>query len=125
MKRTTASFLLALAGLALSQLPACTEQCDCSQATWLIVSVIDAVDGGTIPSAEVNGLACAAPCALQHKPDGGPPSAGPVDLTVTAPSHQPRSLTVVIPAATPVDLGCCGMGPPWISQFVTVPLQPL
>jgi hypothetical protein len=126
MQRTVPWFLMAFAGLALSQLPACTEQCDCSaEAPWLTVTVVDASDGGVIPTAQVNGQPCPGSCGFRSKPDGGPASAGPVDLTVTAPSYEPRSLTVVIPATTPVDHGCCGIGPPWIGQFVSVPLQPL
>lgn len=114
-----------LVSTALMQLPACTESCSCEQNIWLVVSAIDAVDGGVVPWAMVNGLPCPAPCALQHRPDGGAPSAGSVDLTVTAERYQPMLLTVIVPAATPVDYGCCGLGPPWIGQFVTVPLQPL
>lgn len=36
----------------------------------------------------------------------------------------PLSLTVIVPATEPVDYGCCGLGPPWIGTFVTVPLRP-
>jgi len=112
--------------LATAALTACTETCDCAAPEpFLAVSVIDAIDGGPLPSARVNGIPCAGTCAFNRKPDGGPAEAGPVDLIVTAESHQPRSLTVVVPATTPVDHGCCGLGPPWIGQFVTVPLQPL
>jgi len=117
--------LMLLASVAVTQLPACAESCSCEQEIWLFVSVIDVTDGGSIPSARVNDVPCPGTCAFTRKPDGGPASAGPVDLTVTAESYQPKSLTVVIPATEPVDQGCCGPGPPWIGQFVAVPLQPL
>jgi hypothetical protein len=125
MTRTISSVLLVSTCLALAPLAGCTESCDCAPPIWLDVTVVDAIDGGSIPSARVNGLPCGSGCSLHSKPDGGPPSAGPVDLTVTADGYQPMSLTVVIPAATPVEYGCCGMGPPWVGEHWTVPLQPL
>ena len=124
MPRTLSALLLVSLSLLLVPVAGCTESCDCASPIWLSVTVVDALDGGPISSAQVNGLPCSGTCALQAKADGGPASAGPVDLTVTAES-QPRSLTVVIPAAAPDDLGCCGLGPPWVSQDVTVALQPL
>jgi hypothetical protein len=117
--------LLLLVAAALFHLPGCSESCSCAQDSLLVVSVIDAVDGGSISSARVNDVPCPGTCVFTRKPDGGPPSAGPIDLTVIAESYQPKSLTVVVPATDPVDQGCCGLGPPWISQSVTVLLQPL
>ena len=126
MPRTSSWLLLVVGALATPFLVACNEICSCAaQQSFLSVSVIDAIDGGSIPSARVNGWPCEGTCWFSRKPDGGAPEAGPVDLTVTADRYQSRSLTVVVPATTPVDQGCCGFGPAWIPQGVTLPLQPL
>jgi|GEM_PF-3050112 hypothetical protein len=120
------SWLLLLVGaLETASLAACNETCICGQQLFITVRVVDAIDGGSISSALVNGLPCEGTCWFARKPDGGPAEADPVDLTVTAEGYRPTSLTVVVPATTPVDLGCCGLGPPWIPQGVTTPLQPL
>jgi len=125
MHRANGALLVMVGALATVTLTACSEVCDCAALVpFISVSVIDTMDGGPIFGARVNDLPCPGTCAFTGKPDGGP-AAGPVDLTVTATSYQSKSLTVVIPATEPVDQGCCGVGPPWIGQFVTVPLQPL
>jgi hypothetical protein len=124
MTPTISSVHLVSACLALAPLAGCTQSCDRAQALWLDVKVIDALDGGRIPSAQVNGLPCGGGCSLHSYPDGGPASAGTVDLTVTADHYQALTVTVVVPATTPVDQGCCGMSPPWIGEHWTIPLYP-
>ena len=125
LPRASCWLLLLLGALARASLAACNETCICGQNSFIGVRVIDAIDGGSILSAQVNGWPCQGTCWFARKPDGGPAEPGPVDLTVTAESYQPESLTVVVPASTPVDQGCCGLGPPRTSQGVTVPLQRL
>jgi hypothetical protein len=125
MARTISSVVLASMCLALAPLAGCTERCECAPPLWVDVRVVDGIDGGSILSARVNGLPCGGRCSLHSKPDGGPPSAGPVELTVTADRYQPVSITIDVPAAPPADLGCCGTGPPWVGEHWTIRLQPL
>jgi len=110
-------------------LPECTgAECSCrALPPYLSIAVRDALDAGPIATARVNDVSCgpAGACEFRNKPDGGPASAGPVSLEATAPGYRSQSLTVDVPAATPVDTGCCGVTPPYVPQSRTVLLEPL
>ncbi|MGZ6163377.1 MAG: hypothetical protein ACXWLS_08610 [Myxococcaceae bacterium] len=64
-------------------------------------------------------------CQFRTKPDGGPATAGPIALEITAQGYQAQSLIVDVPAAAPVDTGCCGFMPPYVPQIRTVLLNSL
>ncbi|HSP19060.1 MAG TPA: hypothetical protein VLQ79_06085 [Myxococcaceae bacterium] len=115
--------------LGAAALPGCTAvECNCSQAApFLMIAVRDALDAGPIATALVNDVPCGASgvCQFRSKPDGGPPSAGPISLEAAAGGYRSQGLIVYVPAATPVQTECCGPTPPYVSQSRTVLLEPL
>jgi hypothetical protein len=97
--------------------------CSCRATTpFLSVAVRDA-----LATALVNDVPCGptGECQFHTKPDGGPAMAGPIALEITAQGYQSQSIVVDVPAAAPVDTGCCGFTPPYVPQVRTVLLHPL
>jgi hypothetical protein len=64
-------------------------------------------------------------CEFERKPDGGPASAGPVAVTVSAEGFRSQSLTVDVPASAALNDPCCGYYPPWTGQMEVVYLERL
>ena len=128
---TKRSMPLAAAGACLTVLATTgcisSESCDAVLCGMLppavTASVRDAVDGGIVHSAVVNGAPfdCAAHCPVLF-PDGGTPAAaGPVPLVVGAPGYVPQSRTVDVPPRQ--DDSCCPLL--FEPQQVDIALVPL
>jgi len=86
-------------------------------------SVHDALDGGIVHSAVVNGFPfdCPTHCTVLFPDGGSPESAGPVPVTVSAPGYATQSQMVQVPVRA--DDSCCPL--PFEPQQVDVALVPL
>jgi hypothetical protein len=85
--------------------------------------VHDALDGGAVPGARINGFPCPSLCTGQ-RPDGGViEQAGTFEFSADAPGYQNYQFELVVPAAVPVAGQCCGL--PFVPQQLDFPLMPL
>ena len=125
-RRAAVALLLTTVGVASSGCIS-SESCDavlCGMVPPAVTAAVhDAVDGGIVHSAVVNGFPfdCATHCPVLF-PDGGiPAAAGPVPLVVSAPGYLTQSRTVDVPARQ--DDSCCPLL--FQPQEINIALAPL
>ena len=99
MQRVWSTVVRALVASLALLLPGCQEFCSCALISPVNLSVVDALDGGIVHSAIVNGFPfdCPAHCPVRLADGGVPHAAGSVDVVVSAPGYATRSQIVDVP----------------------------